>query len=228
MTAISVTKLPAYGLFGGSFDPVHLGHLTLAEEVRRALGLEQMALLPAYRQPLKDGAGASSDDRAEMLRLALLDYPGLNLDDRELSRRGQSYTVETLQGWRQQHGESVCLCFCLGADSLAQLHKWKQWPDLFKLANLVVLARPGWGEDKLEESDVPVALKEQLQQRRCYDSSELLTQPAGLWIELEAPLIDVSSTQIREQLAQGACPSSLALPKAVANYIEVHNLYCRN
>lgn len=224
----SVTRLPAYGLFGGSFDPIHMGHLSLAKEVHKTLGLEQMALLPAYQQPLKAGAGADSGDRAEMLRLALEDYPELEVDSRELSRQGPSYTVETLQDWRQQYGESVCLCFCLGVDSLLQLHKWKLWPALFELANLVVLARPGWPADELAELGLPIDLREQLHKRRCSSVDELLSQSAGLWIELEAPLMDVSSTQIREQLAGGVSPSSLALPAAVANYIERHGLYCAN
>ncbi|MBB6522953.1 nicotinate-nucleotide adenylyltransferase [Pseudoteredinibacter isoporae] len=233
--AISETKLPAYGLLGGSFDPIHQGHVTLAEEVRRALALEQMALLPAHRQPLKNGAGASSIERAEMARLAIQDYPELTIDTRELEREGPSYTVDTLRDWRRSYGHHCCLCFCMGLDSLLQLHRWKAWPELFELANLVVFARPGWAwgnalaQDATKETKdaLPEVLKTQLLQRRCENKEELLQHSNGRWFELEAPLMDISSTHIRQQLSDGAPPLEVAhLPEAVAKYIDTHGLYC--
>ncbi|GAA6154434.1 nicotinate-nucleotide adenylyltransferase [Pseudoteredinibacter isoporae] len=229
--AISVTKLPAYGLLGGSFDPVHYGHVTLAEDVRKTLALEQMALLPAHRQPLKNGAGASSTERVDMARLAIQGYPELEVDSRELQREGPSYTVDTLRHWRQEHGEDCCLCFCMGLDSLLQLHRWKDWPELFELANIVVFARPGWSWDGVleqrTENGLPDALSTQLQQRRCENKEELLQHRNGRWFELEAPLLDISSTHIRQQLLEGVPPLAVAhLPEAVAKYIDTHGLYC--
>lgn len=225
--ATSAIKLPAYGLLGGSFDPIHQGHVRLAEEVRQTLALEQMALLPAHRQPLKNGAGASSAERAEMARLAIQDYPELTIDARELQREGPSYTVDTLRSWRREYGDDCCLCFCMGLDSLLQLHRWKQWSELFELANIVVFARPGWDWDEASRLELPEALKEALRARRCNSKEEFLQHSNGHWLEVEAPLMDVSSTQIRQQLSEGISPMTVAhLPEAVAKYIDTHGLYC--
>ncbi|WP_299982398.1 nicotinate-nucleotide adenylyltransferase [uncultured Pseudoteredinibacter sp.] len=226
--AISATKLPAFGLFGGSFDPVHRGHICLAEKVQQSLGLQGMALLPAAQQPLKGLANVSARQRLAMLNLALTPFPNLSVDARELGRSGPSYTVDTLQQWRLEHDEKACLCFCMGLDSLMQLHRWHRWEQLFELANLIVLARPGWSWAEAA-SALPPKLQAELKARRCEDVAPILVTPKGKWILLEAPLMDISSTKIRQQLAAGVPASQLSeLPQSVANYIEEHSLYCAN
>ncbi|MCV6623549.1 MAG: nicotinate-nucleotide adenylyltransferase [Cellvibrionaceae bacterium] len=224
----SATKHSAYGLFGGSFDPVHRGHICLAEQVQQSLGLQSMALLPAAQQPLKGSANVSAEQRLAMLNLAVAEASSLSVDARELERSGPSYTVDTLQEWRLEHDEKACLCFCMGLDSLMQLHRWHRWEQLFELANLIVLARPGCS---LAEgaNTLPPQLQAELNARQCFDIAPLLAAPKGRWMLLEASLMDISSTKIRQQLAAGVPASQLSeLPQSVANYIEEHSLYCAN
>ncbi len=218
--------MKAVGIFGGTFDPVHIGHLRTAVELREHLGLDELRLMPSARPPHREQPGVSAEHRLAMLRLAIgSDIPvdsqpvdGLLADDRELHREGLSYTVETLVQLRAELGGDVALCLCIGMDSLVNLHTWQRWQELSDYAHIVVAARPGW---HLPETG-PVA---QWLAGRCTDDPHTLSQSASGRVLVEAmTLLPVSATKIREDLATGSSVRYL-VPDAVIQYIHQHGLY---
>jgi len=213
--------LKAVGIFGGTFDPVHIGHLRTAVELREHLGLDELRLMPSARPPHREQPGVSAEHRLAMLQLAIGKGPlaaGLLADDRELRREGLSYTVETLAQLRGELGGDVALCLCIGMDSLVNLHTWQRWQALSDYAHIVVAARPGW---HLPETG-PVA---QWLAGRCTDDPKLLSKsPSGRVLVEAMTLLPVSATQIREDLATGSSVRYL-VPDAVIQYIHQHGLY---
>jgi len=213
--------LKAVGIFGGTFDPVHIGHLRTAVELCEHLGLDELHLMPSARPPHREQPGVSAEHRLAMLRLAIaseLPFDGLLADDRELRREGLSYTVETLAQLRDELGSDVALCLCIGMDSLVNLHSWQRWQELSDYAHIVVAARPGW---HLPETG-PVA---EWLAGRCTDDPQLLSQsPSGCVLVEAMTLLPVSATQIREDLAASSSVRYL-VPDAVIQYIHQHGLY---
>ena len=122
--------LNTVGIFGGTFNPVHIGHLRICVELREYLGLQTMHLIPSARPPHREAPQVSAEHRLAMLRLATQREAGLAVDDRELRRQGLSYTVETLQDLRDELGEDTSLTMCLGMDALVNLASWHRWQDL--------------------------------------------------------------------------------------------------
>ena len=219
-----MTAPPApIALLGGTFDPVHYGHLRFADAVRRALGLSEVRLVPARDPPHRDGPKASAADRLAMLKLAVAEFPGLVVDDRELRREGKSYTVDTLATLRREFPAHPLLLL-LGADAFLGLPTWHRWRELFDLAHLVVVGRPGVD---LEQA-MPPPLLAMLRERRVADPESLLSRPAGaILMQTIAPL-DVSATEIREHIAEGPGAAEMnrgLLPPAVLAYIDLHHLY---
>jgi len=184
------------GLLGGSFDPVHHGHLIVGQVAREALGLETLRFVPARQQPFKSGRhGASAEQRTAMLALALADAPGLSVEPIELDRPGPSYTIDTLHQLRDREpGRELTLL--LGADAAAELDAWHRAREIPALARVVVFARPG--------SAVPV--------------SPLIS---GV---IEVPAVDISATEIRRRVREGL-PIRYWVPDPVAGYISRHRLY---
>lgn len=208
------------GVFGGTFDPVHFGHLRPALDVKQALGLREMRLIPAFQPPHREVPVANPGQRLTMLRAAVGDEPDLLVDNREMRREGVSYMVDTLLSLREELGDEP-LCLVLGADAFMQLDGWRQWQRIPELAHLVIAHRPGW------EMEVDL-LSEELQllwrQRLAAEASELTAQPAGrLWLQPVTQL-DISATRIRDLVAAGESPRFL-LPDAVWNLIRMHGLY---
>jgi len=216
----AAAKAAPIALLGGTFDPVHHGHLRLADDVRRALGLREVRLVPSAHPPHRDPARASAADRLAMLELAAHDLPGLVADDREIARGGRSYTVETLAALRREHPEAP-LVLLVGADAFRGLPAWHRWRELFDLAHIVVVPRPG-----AELDDLPPALAGEWQARRTADAQALRDRPAGsIYVQPVAPHA-ISSTQIRNALAQGDVRSIEALlPAPVLAYIGSRRLY---
>ena len=188
-------------IFGGTFDPIHLGHLCAAWEAAELLDAE-VRLLPASVPPHRPSPSASAAQRLAMLRAALQDQSRLTLDARELLRSGPSYTVDTLTELRAEQGERP-LVLLLGVDAFAGLPEWQRWRELFTLAHIGVLSRPG----------VAAALPDELQQacasRRVSDARALHRAPAGRLIELAVTPLEISATRIRELLAAGRDPRYL-------------------
>lgn len=207
----------AVGLLGGTFDPIHIGHLRGALECREKLGLDQVALVPASLPPLKSAPGTSAEHRARMAELAVAGLPWLTVDRRELERPGQSYTVDTLRSFRETLGEAISLTFILGVDSLVSLHRWQEWQHLLELANLAVLVRPGIHGDVRPE----VAA---LLERHAGEPESIASAPRGVCVWLQQNPLQVSSTGIRETLRAGKSVRFL-LPDPVIEYISDHDLY---
>lgn len=212
-------------LLGGTFDPVHYGHLRFADDVRRALGLSEVRLVPAGDPPHREGPSASAADRLAMLHLAVAEFPGLVVDERETHRAGKSYTVLTLEELRKEFPKSPLLLL-LGADAFRGLPSWHRWREIFDLAHLVVVERPGVNL----EASLPAPLLPHWRERLVENPENILARPAGaIFVQPIAPLA-VSATTIREQLALGNVAGDKwhgLLPPAVLAYIDLHHLYRR-
>lgn len=205
------------GIFGGTFDPIHIGHLRIALEIKQQLQLDEMRLLPCYLPPHRPTPGASAIQRVDMLEIALQGCTELHVDKRELQRDKPSYTFDTLCELRAETGEQASLCLCMGMDSFATLNTWYNWEHLLQLAHIVVVARPGWF---LPESG---AVAELLQSYRA-DNTAIAQQTAGAIVLLERRLLPISATDIRTQIRAGNSPQFL-VPDGVWSYIRSNALY---
>jgi nicotinate-nucleotide adenylyltransferase len=188
-------------VFGGTFDPVHIGHLTVAWEAAELLDAE-VRLMPANVPPHRPAPLASPAERVAMLRAALAGQSRLVLDARELGRDGPSYTIDTLRELRGEQGLRP-LVLLLGADAFAGLTSWHRWRELFDFAHIGVLSRPG--VDALR----PVELIVETAARRVDDVAALRARPCGKLIELAVTPLEISATRIRELLAAGRDPRYL-------------------
>lgn len=206
-------------LFGGTFDPVHYGHLRCAEEARLKLGLESLSLLPAGHPAHRQQPQASTDQRLDMLRLAQTEFPGLELDLTEIKREGPSYMVETLVEIRSLSPDNAVLLL-IGQDAANALDRWHRWQELFSLAHIVILTRPG------SSVDYKPALAQQINQRLVDEVVSLTSSPAGCVLQLEVCAIDVCATTIKSMIRLGRSPQSM-LPAVVLAYIERQGLYLR-
>jgi nicotinate-nucleotide adenylyltransferase len=210
----------AIGVFGGTFDPVHHGHLRPAFEVMEALALEEVRFIPARQPPHRPAPFATAEQRQDMLQLAVAGEPRFTVDGRELEREGPSYMVDTLRSLRADFGD-VPLCLMLGSDAFLGLASWHEWQAIPQLAHLVVAHRPGW---ELRAKTGSEGALELLRTHRIDDASELLARPAGgVWLQPVTPL-DISATALRELIGAGKSARYL-LPDAVWRYIEKEGLY---
>ncbi len=205
-------------LYGGTFDPVHAGHLAVARAARAALDAD-VAFLPAADPPHRPAPGASALQRARMLELAILGEPGFRVDRRELERSGPSYTVDTLREIRAETGPAAPLAWLVGADAFRGLPTWRDWTALLDLAHFVVAVRPGHGLDAL-----PPPLAAACAGRWVDEPAALATRPAGALYRLAMPLHPASATELRQRLRAGQGDDGWLAP-AVRDYIAVRRLY---
>lgn len=210
--------------YGGTFDPVHLGHIAIARAARDELQVA-VRLLPSADPPHRALPGADAEQRCEMLRLALGDEPGLLLDRRELDRATArpgvpSYTVDTLTDLRAELGPSRPMAWLVGADSLLSLTSWHRWQDLLGLAHFIVAERPG---SPLRDA-VHGELGDALQGRWTDDGQRLFASPAGRVLRLHQPLRSESASEVRTRIAGGGAWRTL-LPPTVADYVAGQRLY---
>lgn len=210
-------------LLGGTFDPVHYGHLRFASEARAALGLSEVHLVPSATPPHRALPEASAADRVAMLELAIREFPGLRIDARELRRGGPSYTVDTLAELRTAHPRAP-LVLLLGADAFRDLTGWHQWRRLFALAHLVVAPRPG------AEPGAGLApeLAREWNARLASDPAVLRGTASGAIYVQPIPAQPIAATAIREALQRSPRPRDVLarlLPPAVLAYIESKHLY---
>ena len=204
-------------LFGGTFNPVHFGHLRMALELKEVLGFDEMRLLPSHQPAHRAEPGVTASARSEMLALALERCPELQLDERELQREGPTYTVDTLETLRAELGDEVSISFCMGLDSLLGLPGWHRWERLIELAHLVVVTRPGWQLPRQGE------VADLLSAHRG-EAEDLKRSAAGRVLLREQTLLPISATGIRSLIASGRSPQYL-LPERVLDYIQTHQLY---
>lgn len=210
------------GLFGGTFDPIHFGHLRLATELAEAFKLERVIFLPAglpYHRGT--GAHASAEQRLTMVKLATQRDARFDVDDRELRRAGPTYTYDTLAEVRAERGPQVPLVFLLGSDAFGQIHTWHRWTELFDLAHFAVAIR---ADDTEWLSKGPGAFPADVGPRVTLNLRELLGSPAGKVMTFSMTPLAISSTAIRNLVRDDASVRYLT-PDPVADYIRSHKLY---
>ena len=205
-------------LYGGTFDPVHDGHLAVALAAAHALD-SSVALLPSADPPHRAPPGASAEQRAAMLNLAVTRYPRLSVDRRELRRAGPSYTIDTLREVRAEIGPHQPLIWLLGADAFRELQTWREWREIFALAHFVVAVRPGHALDQLDAE-----LMHATASRWIVDIEILQSTPAGLLWKLDLPPQHEAASNVRELIAAGEEWQD-DVPPTVAAYISAHKLY---
>lgn len=203
------------GLFGGTFDPVHHAHLRLALELKRQLALDEMRLVPSFKPTYREALGASAEQRLAMLKLAV-EGSGLVVDTRELVRDDFTYTVDSLAQLRESLAPETQVCFCMGADSLQNLASWRRFESLTDYAHLVVVGRPGFGQ-----LDAAVLA---LLARTSGTLADTFTAPAGRILQLPTRLLEISATDIRQQVAAGESIQYL-VPESVREFIDREGLY---
>ena len=197
------------GVLGGTFAPIHNGHLRVAIEAREQLGLSEVRLVPAARPPLRAVPANDAKRRLRWTRLAVKGEPGLAVDGRELRRKGPSYTVDTLAAIRREVGRTP-LCLLLGADAAARFEQWHRWEQILELAHLVVFNRDG------RRAAFPAAL--QALDRDAPDPAALRSRPGGLFFTLTMPPLPISATDIRRRLAAGQSVRGLVPERVIADF----------
>ncbi|HEY8034595.1 MAG TPA: nicotinate-nucleotide adenylyltransferase [Methylobacter sp.] len=207
------------GIFGGTFDPVHYGHLRSALEVKDIFGLNEVRLIPCANPPHREQPAVTAEMRLQMLELAIKNQPGLKIDTRELDRHKASdptpsYMVDTLKSLRQEFPAESLLLF-IGTDAFKHLTGWHQWQRLFDYAHIVVMTRPGFETQALDDF---------FKTRLAKDTSELAQNSAGKLCFQQITQLDISATAIRDIIARKQNPGFL-LPDAVIEYIKQHKLY---
>ncbi len=205
------------GILGGTFDPVHIGHLRGALEVAEMFGLDELRLIPNARPPHRDTPNCSAQDRLAMVRLAVQDLPPLYVDARELERERPSYTIDTLISLRAELGADDQLLLVVGWDAFCGLPTWHRWEELLDYCHILVLQRPDAG------TEAPQALRDLLAARSVTDPQALCGGAGQIAFVWQTPL-EVSATQIRQLLASGKSVRFL-VPDAVLAYINAHGLY---
>jgi nicotinate-nucleotide adenylyltransferase len=214
--------VPGIGVFGGTFNPIHTGHLRAAEEVREARNLDEIRFVPSALPPHKTPHDlASAADRLRMVELAIDGTPSFRPWSVELGRPGPSYSVDTLRALRATVSETTRIVFALGRDAFADFRTWKEHGVIFGLCDVVVLTRPPW-PDRLVRDDFPVAS----QGAFCYDpASDAFRHESGHVVTLERiTALDISATDIRDRVRTGRSIRFL-VPPAVESYITAHGLY---
>ncbi|NRA70181.1 MAG: nicotinate-nucleotide adenylyltransferase [Gammaproteobacteria bacterium] len=207
----------AIGVLGGTFDPIHLGHLRSALDIAQDLKLAKVYLMPNHTPPHKKQPQASNEQRLTMLKLATEHCAQLTIDTRELDCDGLSYSVLALESLRQEHPDTP-LCFLMGMDSLLTLTRWHRWQDLLTLSHIIVSQRPGWPLPQTGE------IANLLSQHRCIDANELNQNLAGKIMVYHAHPLAISSSQIRALIKNKKDPQFL-LPDPVIRYIRQQSLY---
>jgi nicotinate-nucleotide adenylyltransferase len=211
------------GIFGGTFDPLHYGHLRLAQEVAESLKLAEVKFVPGGTPPHRAAPRVTAQQRLDMVRLATAGNALLSVDDREVRRRGPGYTVDTLTELRSEAGVDRPLCLLLGADAFLELATWHRWHDLFGLAHLIVAHRPGFPPESWPER-MPQPLAREYAARLLQQPYSVHLSPAGGIVTRPIAALEISGSMIRDSLARGVSPRYL-LPDPVLDYIRSQQLY---
>ncbi|HAW91934.1 MULTISPECIES: nicotinate-nucleotide adenylyltransferase [unclassified Arsukibacterium] len=215
MSSSNPSSRPLIGVFGGTFDPVHQGHLACARYVLEHCALDQLQFMPCHMPPHRASPGVSAQQRATMVELAIADEPAMLLQPLELNRDSASYTADSLSLLKQSMPAST-LAFVIGMDSLCYFTSWYHWQRILELSHLIVCQRPGYSR---MDGDAPALLKQY-----AAAPSALRQYTHGKIIELNNPNFSPSATAIREALAQNQQNISELAP-SVLNYIQQHRLY---
>ena len=209
------------GLLGGTFNPIHFGHLRMAQELADTLNLAEIRFIPAANPPHKAAPTVAAQQRAEMVQLAIADNPLFKLDTRELNRQGASYTIDTLISVREELGENASLCLLMGSDAFTKLDSWHRWKELLNYCHIILVQRPS--------SRIQAKLSDQLTaflaDNYTENGGDLAEKTVGYIHMQQITAQDISATHIREKLASGKSAKYL-VPIAVLAYIQQQQLYC--
>ncbi len=211
----------AIGILGGTFDPIHFGHLRMAQELLQALDLSEVRFIPAATPPLKKQPVTSASDRAAMVLLAIANNAAFSLDERELGRSGTSYTIDTLLSLRKELGTGVSLCLLMGSDAFLGLPNWQRWQELLNYCHIIVAHRA---------NIAPATQAMSAQLRNLWEKSvsthaeDITKKTAGTILMQPITQLDISATRIREDLNCNISPRYL-MPESVIDFIHSHRLY---
>ncbi len=206
------------GIFGGTFDPVHYGHLRTALDVAERAGLDQVRMIPLSSAVHRDQPGTPAQIRLAMTQAAVADTPALVVDDREVSRGGQSYTYDTLASVRRDIAADQSLSLILGADAFAGFLSWHRPHEILELAHIIVMERPGHGLST--QGDLARLVAE----RRCETAAELAVSDAGGILTVAVTQLEISASEVRSRVASGRSVRFL-VPRAVETIIQRLGLY---
>jgi len=206
-------------LFGGTFDPVHNGHLRIASELAELLSVNELRLMPCRLPPHRDEPKVSADQRRKMLELGIgANNSVLSVEDIELHRPAPSYSIDTVALIREQLGSLTPLFLCVGMDALATINTWRDWEKLLSFCHIAVSSRPGFSAPKKGP------LYEWIAQHECDNLNEIKQCPSGYIYFCDLTMLAISSTTIRDKIKQGSSIRYMA-PEPVVNYIQQHRLY---
>ena len=223
----------AIAVLGGTFDPIHYGHLRLANYLADKLKLKQVKLMPGYQPVHRGSPQASSEQRLAMLELAIDELPELIIDTREIHRKGPSYTIISLKELRAELGEETPIYFILGEDAFCQFDTWHQWQSILDYAHLLIAVRPTAEEKhnhgkhshgKHSHGKYNSALTSLLE-NATYHGEGYPVSASGTIVMIDNPMLDISSSDIRIQISEHKNITDL-VPANVSQYIEQHKLYC--
>ena len=219
---VNPRSLRPIGIFGGTFDPIHFGHLRLAEEMAESLALEHVRFMPAGTPPHRSRPRTDAPHRLTMVKIATANNPRFIVDQREVELPRLSYTVDTLHSLRAELGDEQPLCLLLGADAFLGLSSWHNWQELFNLAHIAIAHRPGFPQSTWKDA-MADSLRDAIETRMA-NPEDMNTCAAGLIVTRPITALDISATHIRDTLRAGRNPRYL-LPDAVLDYIHTHQLY---
>lgn len=211
------------GLFGGTFDPIHLGHLRLAEELGEVLGCSEVRFLPTGTPPHRHPPLATATARRDMVALAIAGNPRFRLDERETHRTDPCYMIDTLTAIRAEVGAHIPLCLLLGGDAFMGLTTWHRWTELFQLAHLAIAHRPGFNPQSWDDS-LPDALQHEIDRRLCKHPADLEMTPAGHIYLHPITQMDIAARRIRSSCQKGESVRYL-VPDPVWVYLNQNDLY---
>ncbi|OIR04583.1 putative nicotinate-nucleotide adenylyltransferase [mine drainage metagenome] len=211
----------AIGLMGGTFNPIHFGHLRMAQELAESLNLDEVRFIPAANPPHKSADLISAEHRAAMVHLGVSNNPTFTVDNRELLRSGASYTVDTLLSLRDEFGKEVSLTLFMGSDAFTKFNTWHRWQEIIQLCHIALVQRPLTASNK---EVLPKVLETFLHNHYTENADELHESPSG-WVTMQQiTALDISSTTIRDSIKNHHSVRYL-MPDSVIDYIQTHKLY---
>lgn len=208
------------GLLGGTFNPIHFGHLRMAQELAESLSLDEVRFIPSANPPHKPAPAVSAEHRAEMVKLGIANNPVFKFDDRELHRAGASYTLDTLHSLRDELGDKVSLILFMGSDAFTQFHTWHRWQDIITLCHIALVQRPLAAKTE----PLPKVLDTFLHNHYTENADDLRETSAGYVTMQAITPLDISSTAIRNGL-QLKKSARYLMPDNVIDYLEIRQLY---
>jgi nicotinate-nucleotide adenylyltransferase len=213
--------MPAIGILGGTFNPIHFGHLRMAQELADTLNLDSVRFIPAANPPHKDAPNISAEQRAAMVKLAIANNDSFIFDDRELHRAGASYTLDTLLSLREELGEKTSITLFMGSDAFTKFDTWHRWQEIISLCHIALVQRP---QLRGHEHQLSKTLETFLHNHYSENSDDLHLHASGFVTMRQITALDISSTAIRHALQHGDSVRYL-MPDNVIEYIQQNKLY---